>query len=104
KISYVEEALRYIENNYLNIYCERVIILNIPERLFHIGDYFLSTRTMFSQKLAGQQIEIFVKDTVHHQIPVFREVISFKHFFMTEPYPVIFAIMKVRSVQKRSSL
>ena len=88
--------------NHLNINRVSVIIFNIAQRLFYITDFLFFRRNIGPGKLAGKEIQIFVQNTVHHQIPVFRQFISLKHFFMTEPYPVILTIMKIRCFQKRS--
>lgn len=72
-----------IVGNDLDIYCVGVIVFDIPKGLLHIRNLFFLGRNIFSGKFAGQEIQVFIKNTVHHQIPVFRKLSVL--FGITEP-------------------
>lgn len=88
--------------NYLDINRVGIIVFNIAQRFLYVADFLFLRRNIGSGKFAGQKIQIFIQNTVHHKVAVFRQVICLEHFFVTEPYPVVLPIMKIRSFQKRS--
>ena len=81
-----------------------VIVLDIAERLLHISDLFLLGRDIFPRKFAGQEIQVFIQDAVHHQVAVLRQLVCLEHLLVAEPDAVVFSVVEIRSLQKGSPL
>ena len=87
----------------LNIDRMGVIILNIAQCLLHIRDLFFFRRDVCPWEFTRQEVKIFIKDAVHHEVAVFRKLVRFKHFFMAQSDTVVLPVVEIRRFQKRGS-
>ncbi len=74
------------------------------ERFLDIDGLLFLDTDLLLWEFAHQKEQIFIQDTVHDQIPVCRKLVGLEHFLVTEPDPVILAVVEDRCRQKRGPL